>query len=83
MSHYSRGISVLLFLAVILLSPTVFAVVMTEDFGRWPENWPKDLEPLAKKPARFALPAELRSTFTRFALATEALLSASGRYCPN
>ncbi len=60
MSHYSRVIPALLFLAVILLSPMAFAAVEFGNFGSWPEDWPKELEPLRKDARSFGVGAAIR-----------------------
>jgi hypothetical protein len=46
MYRYMIKLSVSAFLVLIILSPATFAITRIEETGRWPQSWPKELEPL-------------------------------------
>jgi hypothetical protein len=46
MYRYMIKLSVSAFLVLVILSPATFAVTRIEETGRWPQSWPKELEPL-------------------------------------
>jgi hypothetical protein len=60
MLSYIKKLRILVFLAMLVFSPEVFASARIVDFGTWPEGWPKELEPLRKNARTFSLRAGIQ-----------------------